>query len=361
MDNANTKSMEIHLSSLVMTTLISIAIQTWSTYQVYYGKIEMSHFLITHVLVVALLGVSLYRRHRKKLYLNLHLNLLIQTLFVGVFGTVISLISTIRYSIYSRDAEAFSDWLDNLFPDEETKSSETLYERISFGLDDKSGEYVESYHDLMIYGTTLNKQMLIARATRYFKPSFAPILLMALQDDDNIIRVQAAASIATIEDSFYKKYKEHEQKVDEAPDNYMANQLFALFCIEYIGSGILGEKRTESIAEISIQTLHTCMELRPGDENPRFLLGRLHLDLGQPEHAYTVLKQSVDTEAFLIPELVHFYIRALYELKRIRELRSFCVKYLEGNIKILYVDTELDDCICMWASGLITADWEAVK
>lgn len=353
----NNRYIRPSLLLLTLITLIVFLCQGWITYKLVNSNITFGVFVVTHLIIVIFIGLITFSIHKRGVYPNLHISLLIQTLFTGVFGSFISLISIVRFSFFVKNSTSFSDWLDSLFPKDDQDKSEKLYERITFGLDDKSGEYVESYRDIMIYGTTLDKQTLIARITRYFSPEFAPILLLALQDTNNIIRVQAAASISKIEDEFFRNYKEREEQMNNTVDNYRVNLKYALFCIEYLESGILGVQRSQVIAEKTIATLKGCIELMKEDESPHFLLGRLLLFMKRAQDAYNVLKPLIKCADFLIPELVKVYISSLYELRKFSELRKFCQDYQNGKINILFLDDELENCINIWGKGITELSW----
>jgi len=313
--------------------------------------------LIIHLITVtSLVAVAAYF-HKKEFDINLNVMMVILTAFIGVFGAAISFVAITRYAIYSVNSSAFADWLDGLFPEDQTDKSEKLYERIIFGLNDKSGEYVESYHDLMVYGSVINKQTLIARITRYFRPSLAPVLHMALQDENNIIRVQAAASITKLEDEFFTLYKKLEIEQQESPDSYQANIDFAIACVEYIHSGILGEKRTHDVALKTVKTLAKCIRLTPGDNMPELLLGLLHLHIGNPKKSYYIIKRIIDRGQLIIPELVRVFITCLFELKKYDELRRFCMDYPTSELNDIIKDEEINEYVGMWTSCMIKPHW----
>jgi len=284
--------------------------------------------------------------------LNLFMTLLLQTAFMGFFGSCFALLTILRYAFYARNSVEFADWLESLFPEDEQRDSEQLYQRIAFGLDDKSDEYVEPFQDLMIYGSTINKQMIIARVTRYFRPAFTPVLKIALKDPNNIIRVQAAASIAKIEDEFFNRYQERHKWIEHTPDNYTKNMQFAITCEEYAKSGILGEKRCLKIIEDTIATLKHCIELNPTDDNPKFIIGNMYLISGRNDQAYAVMKELVDASDFLIPEVMKTYSETLFKCKRYQELRDFCKQFTNGKRNNLLPDEEFDELCNVWAGGL---------
>ena len=308
----------------------------------------------TIVIVLIIITAINYKRDRD---INLYATLVLLTAFIGLFGSVTATVVIVRYMLYSRDAESFSDWLESLFPEENHKESHKLAERIKFGLNNKDEEYVESYYDLMAYGSTTDKQTLIARATRYFTPTMAPILILALQDENNIIRVQAAASIAKIENNLFSSYNEYEKVLDTDPHSYQHNLKYSISCIDYMQSGILGPKRTQEIGFQTVKILKKCIELSPADNTPQFLIGKVYIILDEVEKAYIITKKIIKEADFIIPDLIQIYLICLYKLGKYSKLRSFSSDYISGKINNLIVDDEINAQLEVWSSCTIQPEW----
>jgi hypothetical protein len=291
---------------------------------------------------------------KRGLYINHHLNLLLHNLCLGIVGTFIVLLTTIKYFLYSLNNIAFEEWLENLFPTSNRNESDVIYETIKYGLFDKETEYIESYLDLMTYGSTIDKQTLIARAVQYFKPSFAPIILRALNDKDNIIRVQAAASINKVNDSFYQNYKEHEAKLLDSDNLYKNKMQFSMISIEYIESGILDPNFAKKIKVKNVLNLKECIDIMPNDETPKFLLARLYFTFEDYNEAFSILDLMIEKGKFFIPELILLYLSVLYKLNKISTLKGFVRKIKNKEVTVLYKLEELDDVLEVWSTQEIS-------
>ena len=356
-DTKTIEKIRPHAMILVAASLAVATLETFGVYLLINEQLDVSIALLCHLVIIIFSVLFTVVLHKKNFDVNILAAQALLTLFIGPFGSLIGLAATLRYLIYSQDADAFADWLESLFPEDESTASDKLFERISFGLNDKDGEYVESFYDLMIYGSIINKQTLIARVTRYFKPALTPVLHMALQDENNIIRVQAAASIAKIEDEFFTSYREYETELMLDQDSYKANIAFSLSCIEYIESGILGDKRIHEIGYKTVKTLSKCLELFSTDDTPRFLLGRLYLHLDDPQKSYDIVKPAIKEESFVIPEMLSIFMQAMYQLRKFKELRAFCVKYTSNEMSLLMHDEEIENYFSIWSSCMIKPEW----
>ena len=102
--------------------------------------------------------------------------------------------------------------LQELHPKHERSLPDKIYNSVRWHILSEEIS-TEPFADIIKYGTIIEKQKVLIKIKKYFKPEFTSLLFEAVNDSDNSIRVQAAAIIASIEENFMKEYKELELKL----------------------------------------------------------------------------------------------------------------------------------------------------
>lgn len=337
---------------LLPYSMLVLAGESVALHLVIVKGVSVSFFLFLHFVVIALLTVGTLFFKRNGYDIKIALFVLIQIAFVGPLGAMIGFVSMTLYLFYSMYSSDFSEWLKALFPENEGTSRDALYERIVYG-QNKTAERtaVEPFQDIMSYGSTRQKQVAIAKMTRYFQPKFAQVLLQALKDDDNTVRVQAASAIVKIEDGFMKKYKEFEKKVIDDPENLSKLVAFANVCDEYSNSLLLDVDRSIFVREKIIKIYKRCIEYMPGDFNFKIYIGRIYLLNGEPTKAYKYITEVMDSKPILFPGLVMIYMETLFVLRKFKDIRKFVSENIE-TFKLMFEDKEVFAYMNLWYRGL---------
>lgn len=287
------------------------------------GKITLEMTVLIHFAVTAFIALIVRYQFHIGGDLRLPMLLLVMTFVCGVFGAGLFMVTTLFYVVYRRFSMDFAQWFSTLFPTEEIEETEELYDRIIYGLDDVSQEEVEPFYNIVVYGTLKQKQLVLAKITRYFQPRFAPSLLRAIDDPDNAVRVQAATSIAKIEQKFMDNFVRLEKSIEKDPDNVKNLMIFAGLCDDYAHSGILDPDREQQTRNKAISIYQHCLELvsNEKDQAIRLALGRLFVRNKEPEKCYQTLKVCFDRGDNVPPNIVAWYLESLFHMRRYDEIR----------------------------------------
>src|SRR5262249_46794320 len=128
--------------------------------------------------------------------------------------------------------------------------SERLLERAALGMSvPPAKSRVEPFQDILSGGTVLQKQMAIAKITRYFRPSFAPLLRQASQDANAAGRVQAATALAKLEHDFTLQAMQMTKAQKASPEDRAAQIKLATLYDNYAQAGLLDEESQRSLRE----------------------------------------------------------------------------------------------------------------
>jgi hypothetical protein len=145
--------------------------------------------------------------------------LLLATSVTGPFGAAICLLSTIAYGWSNLKAVSPAEWIEEFLAQQISTASERAHERLHFGLDAGATGAVLPFQDILKSGTVLQKQLTIAKITRYFRPQFAAMLREATHDASPAVRVQAATALAKIERDFMTRYLAAKKILSQSPEN----------------------------------------------------------------------------------------------------------------------------------------------
>lgn len=316
------------------------------------GALSLPHGMaiavLEHLLVVWLLLVWVYYSYGKR-DSRLALLLLVTTAATGPFGPGICLGIAITYTLGRKGANTVPcQWINDFFFYEEDLESDRVHERVSFGLDDVSGSHIEPFQDILEGGTVLQKQMAIAKITQHFHPRFAPHLLHALQDPNAAVRVQAATGLAKIEHDFMAEYLQNKQSSEHSGGEDPTCLRNAALCDNYAHAGIAGQ---EDCREYRRRAITLYEDYLKGTDDPecKQRLARLYLRQDQPEKAYQLLNDAVESGDTSARDVL-WYMEALFRLKKIRKLRQVAKNYahLLSNFDGYKAPGEARDVLAVW-------------
>lgn len=281
-----------------------------------------------HVLSVLGLGCLHFvtpSHERRDLWL-----LLVLVTGTGPFGVLTAaLVSGIRFLQGQREVSP-EHWIHALLPDETRDESEKLHERIVFGLDNFSTQNsVEPFLNILTGGTLMQKQVMIAKVTRYFRPQFAPLLLAAVHDTNPAVRVQAATALAKIERDFLRRYMRLEKQIKLTPNDEKLRLEQAYLCDDYAHAGLVEETRRHDMRAQAIQAYAFCIARTQGEQKHALSLrlARLYMRENQPEKADELLQQAMKAGGSTAQAAVLWYMEALFRLKKFDELRDCTMSY----------------------------------
>lgn len=268
--------------------------------------------------------------------------------FAWAGGLLVSL-SLILYLIDHYITQPISSLISSLFPEQKMETSEYIYERLLYRLEDTRPERVPiPFKDIMKYGNYNQKRIAIEKMLRYFKPEFSPALKMGLQDPSSAIKVQTATALSFIDHKMFDRFtllKIHH--LDDPEDPFLLKG-FAEYGAYYALSGILDEDRLNDILSQTIPTIHAYLKMQPKDYTLKFSLAELYLKQGDSESAQIILEEILN--AGFDPKAAYSLMNILFEKKEYNAVRELAQKALKEN-KELENNEYIKNMALAWANG----------
>ena len=286
--------------------------------------------LSIHIVTVALLTLwtfYLSRRHDFRFSLLLVLG----TVVMGPFGAAVGFLAIIVYKLSTSSSVDPLEWMDNFFLPQKISLSERLRERLDSDLKRSAPAISTPYQDILTNGTILQKQMTIAKITRYFRSQFAPLLLQAARNPEPAVRVQAATALAKINRDFMTRYMRLENELKDIPDSHERRIKLAQLYDDYAFAGLTDEESRHSMRSKAIK-IYEAHVTQSNDQGLIVRLARLYLRQDQPEKASQLLgpvAMSGDTTL----ATASWYMEALFCQRRLKELRQFARAYAATHEK----------------------------
>ncbi len=276
--------------------------------------------------------------------LRLPLLLTLATCFLGPIGSAGTLVAGVMTRRYARSATPFEEWYATLFPEVERVPG--LLQGAVAG--DSGHRSVAPFADVLSFGQLSQKQELITLIAGDFRPEFAHVLRMALNDTNNAVRVQAATAIARIEDEFLQRSLRLSAAVLEAPLDASRVLSLATLLDEYATAGIMDRERAAAAREQAVQAYVDYLQLVGDDPAAQQAIGRLRLLAGDCAGAARWLEQRGDAGSAL-PESRLVYMEALFELGRFDELRRYAATHAHDLLLTDGLPLEARETAKLWA------------
>lgn len=264
----------------------------------------------------------------------------------GVFGTFVCAVLML---FYSRSATSFHEWFLSLFPDRDVPRVEQMYDDIILGRDEQGKDYtVMPFLDVMSVGSTEQKRTALGRMTADFRSTFAPAFRLALRDDRSTIRVQAATSIAKIENAFYDRLVKLQTLVEHFPKRPEVKKALALHYDDYAFTGLLDPYREAQNRERARAVYLEYLSQVPGDVEVRQNIGRLLVRAGKAQEAADWFKASLD-DGYVTDSIKLWYFECLFNSAQYTKLRD-AVFTLPVNRQLVESEKpQLAEAITLWA------------
>lgn len=257
-----------------------------------------------------------------------HLALLwVSTVAFGPVGPpgILVLIALERF--YERRASDPEAWHAMLFPSSLVDEHAELWRRVGQRASDRPAEQqVTPFLDVLSFGSVPQRQAVIAIIAQQFHPAFAPALRMALRDEHNVIRVQAATAIARLEHQFLERTLALEAAVRESPGDPDTLLALASHYDDQAFAGLLDPTREYDCRHKAQEGYLRYLEVRPEDHGAQFKLARLELRCGSPGAAsarFRALVERGDTSAGL------WLMESLYAQRQYGALRTAARELLD--------------------------------
>ncbi len=307
------------------------------------------HFVIVLVSAVVIRAIILTGADSRFLMV-----LLVSSAALSIFGTLGTVLCTLLYLWHSRRSLPFSEWFESMFPSRILSAPEQVNDDILIGRDEAPKAYtVLPFLDIMTVGSDAQKREALSKMTMRFHPRFAPAFKKALQDESNMIRVQAATAITKIENAFLTRLMKLTELYQRFPRDPVVVLAIAQHCDDYAFTGVLDAERERDNREKALYYYNEYIKLSPRDENAHIAIGRLYVRDGDAARAADWLRDCV-AQGFRSDTLMGWYVEALYAAKRYTELRNVAVSSI-GLIETFRVtQPALAESLMLW-SGRTTA------
>lgn len=290
-------------------------------------------------LIVALVAYAQYRRGMDVQHLSL---LAIVSATTGVFGAAGALLGFLFTVILRPRSYHFNEWYETIFPTDQTSESQSIYDRITEGLDENPRNYsVMPFLDVMRLGSENQKRRALAKMTSRFNPHFAPAFKAALNDSHNAIRVQAATAIAKIEREFSVVLERIELARAMRPNDAHITLALAKFYDDYAFTGVLDKELERANRERAITAYRDYLKHDPNAMEVWMAVGRLLYRNQQWKEAADWFRSALDRN-MKSPRIILWYFESLFYLHQHRELRRAILEYgrtvttqddLPGNVR----------------------------
>lgn len=353
MEQEHTKTGIPLLGALVI--FVCEAVLTYSLFKEWIGltMVGIGHLAI--VLTSSAWPVWLTLREQDA---KLPILLVLLTLTMGVFGTGLCIVTILLYIIYSRNSTSFADWYASLFPEEKDGGQSSLYERITLGWEDFSEKTnMVPYMDVITLGTDQQKRVALEKITRHFTSELSPVLIKALDDPSNAIRVQAATVLAKLEQGFAKTASNLEKKIHKTSNSDKAAKLLlqlAKHYDTYVCAGfILDKDREQAIRNKAITMYERYVEIEPDDLDARFHLGRLYLKNQNIDKAYPLLKSCIENEDRPSPAKIWHYLECLYHRRDFDTLKETAGTYFSCLNPDDSESFKVMEMVRLWGGGIL--------
>ncbi|RCK43096.1 hypothetical protein TH25_22405 [Thalassospira profundimaris] len=229
-----------------------------------------------HVASAILVVVLCYWRARKGYFIREYCVLAAGYLLCGFLGAAGGLLLVIISILTRNDTWRFREWYMALFPADHASTAENLYSQLISGSRTVGPEHsVTVYTDLMQEADTEEKLAIVTLVSRYFRPDFANVIIMAMNDDDPTVRVLAASAKARIENRFLANVLKIQDTIRKKPDNFDAKMALATLYDDYAFTSLLDREREIENRKLALETYEQCRSERPDDATPPYRIGRL--------------------------------------------------------------------------------------
>lgn len=278
--------------------------------------------LAGHVFTVTALAMFVMRRRRTMADPRAHLLLCATAPFLGPVAAAGAILQTVCTRWFARRAMPVKEWYARLFPEPPVDAPRSQYARLHREVAefrDPSGP--APFAEVMLAGSQEQKHALLTMACRDFRPVFAPVLQRALHDENSAIRVQAAATIARIEEQYRRRIEDLAGKVRARPEDAALRMELAAVYEEHSAIGWLDATRQEESRQKALALYVERLREAPQDEGARLAVGTLHLRAGRIRDASDWFETCM-ADGHASPRLQFGRLESLFLLGRYDQLHE---------------------------------------
>jgi hypothetical protein len=304
-----------------------------------------------HVVVIAaILAFAVLSRRRHGQLSPVLVLLALSTALLGPVGALGTVFTCAVRNLTHRDNGRFDDWYRALFPEDggadDVHSVEAMARNVITGAGRVS---IGPLLDVFSHGTRPQKQVAIGVFTRNFHPAFAPALRRALDDADSAIRMQAATSMAMIENAFLTSAAALDRAMTQKPHDLDRIKALARHHDDYAHTGLLDPSRARHSRIVALRSYLKYLRRNPGDSECRLAAARLFYHRGRYAIASAWIERCIRDGVFTI-NMAPWYMDCLYKLRRYAELRNFAKQHLVELSRLDLFPIRVMETVRLWSS-----------
>lgn len=325
------------------------AVESAGLYAFAQGRLGGLVLALIHGGLVTAMAVWIAIRRRGPWGMRMPALLMLTVAATGPFGAAGTLLTLLLHAIYRRNASPFESWYLSLFPEDERNAAHDLYDLLATGREVSADHAsVASFTDVLSFGSTEQKQAVIALLARHFRPAFAPALRQALADSNPAIRVQAATAAAQIEGDFHDTSVRVEEAARKQPRGFEAHWALARHLDDYAFSGLLDAQRAGENRARALEVYRHCLELEPNHAEARAAVARILMRDGKIEECESWIERAVADNA--APEkMLDWQLECLYRLGRYDELRLAAARRADALAAQAGTPQPVKEAVDLWA------------
>ncbi len=304
--------------------------------------------VLIHLVIAAVTAVVTYGQYKRGLDVHHLAVLAIVSAVAGIFGTVGALFGFVMMVLFRNQRLHFKEWYESIFPTDTPRESELLYDDIIEGQDENPRPYgVMPFADVMRIGSEDQKRRALSRMTMQFNPRMSGAFRLALRDQNNTIRVQAATSVAKIEKQFMQMREDIEAARAKEPKNPQVLYALARFYDDYAFTGILDPELEKANRERAISTYKSFLQQDANNTEAWVSIGRLLFRNEQWEEAAEWFRHAME-RGWKVKNMVLWYFECLYRLGDFRALRRAVAEHGRGITSQEELPQEVRDAVALW-------------
>lgn len=346
-------NLKSELKVLIFALLVALCEVSFLLYFLNDDNLAIYCFILHFILFIPNLILLLI--HRKDTYLTklliLHIILfsscfiLGSVIYIGIFNT------RFLFDKSKRLAPKLVGKADFLFF---KAKRETLSDRVDGGLEDVN-EYddIDFYLDIIRYGNINQKTIVLNNGLNFYKPEFAPIFKVAINDESNMIRVQAATALTKIKERYAKEISKVQKKVLDKNGkilNYKEKTIRSSIksYLSYYQSGILDQEEIKNIC-LKILGYYDKIDAEKYNIKDLEIMADLHVRISNYDKAYKILKKIFREKEGISQLSIFNYMKTFFYLGKFDSLRKFATLYRGKLNQDDPISVMINDSTILWA------------
>jgi tetratricopeptide (TPR) repeat protein len=316
------------------------------------GTFPVLFVVLLHVVVTAVLAfmargaVALGRLAQGPILLAMAVGVM------GPFGAAGMVIASLIRTVMR--PRTFNEWFAYMFPEDHITEGEKLADYLERYEQDALPEYsVVPFREILQLGTVRQKQDMLGILSRHFQPSFMPALKLALKDENNSVRIQAATAMASVENRFMQRLMFLEGLRETHGNDPRLHYALAQLHDEHAYAGLTSvDSETES-RKLALEHYLKYLEREPNDASAALAVGRLYARGGQDDKAIEWLESCIK-RSIQNPAMVLWLMESYFRKNRFKALGELARRNLATIEAVETLPMVVKETVRSWAA--ITLD-----